>query len=118
MGLIRKAIARKGITPQPFIPQDLPSNGAARRRTSATRARLAEDAARLDALAARAGWHLVGGTTLFRTYDTGDATAAQAQLARGRIWSRVFPYSTGWIRLGLPGSAADWAQLEAALATG
>ncbi len=41
MGLIRKAIARKGITPQPFIPQDLPSNGAARRRTSATRARLA-----------------------------------------------------------------------------
>ena len=40
---------------------------------AATRARLAAEAPRLDALAARAGWGLVGGTDLFRTYDTPDA---------------------------------------------
>ena len=83
-----------------------------------TRARLAGEAARLDALAAGAGWRLVGGTTLFRTYDTGDAIAAQEKLAHARIWTRIFPYSKTWLRLGLPGSEADWAQVEAALETG
>lgn len=82
----------------------------------ATIARLSRDAARLDALAARAGWSLVGGTTLFRTYETGDAKAAQQHLARHHIWSRVFPYSRGWLRLGLAGSGAEWARLERALA--
>ena len=77
----------------------------------ATRARLAEDAARLDALV---GWPLVGGTDLFRTYEVPDAAALQDKLARGHVWSRIFPYSKTWIRLGLP--APDrWAQLEAAL---
>ena len=37
-----------------------------------------------------------------------------ARLARHRVWSRVFPYSSVWLRLGLP--APDrWPQLEAAL---
>lgn len=83
---------------------------------AATVARLADDAARLDTLADHVGWALVGGTALFRTYDTGDAAAAQERLARGHVWSRIFPYSHGWIRLGLPGDAAEWAQLEQALA--
>ena len=83
---------------------------------AATRARLAGDAQRLDRIAARAGWRVVGGTTLFRTYDTGDAAAAQARLATARIWSRVFPYSDRWLRLGLPGDAAGWRRLERALA--
>lgn len=78
----------------------------------ATRARLAADAARLDTLI---GAPLAGGTSLFRLYDVGDAAAFQASLARAHIWSRVFPYSTRWVRLGLPGAAADWARLEAAL---
>lgn len=82
----------------------------------ATRRRLAADAARLDALAAGAGWGLVGGTTLFRTYETGDAAAAQARLARGRVWSRIFPHAPGWLRLGLPGDEAGWRQLGGALA--
>lgn len=82
----------------------------------ATRARLTKDAARLDALAARAGWQLVGGTPLFRTYQTGDAATVQDRLARGRVWSRIFPYSHGWLRLGLPGDEPAWTQLEAALA--
>ena len=48
---------------------------------AATRARLAAEAPRLDALAARAGWGLVGGTDLFRTYDTPDAALARDRLA-------------------------------------
>lgn len=79
---------------------------------AATRARLLRDAARLDALV---GWPVIGGTPLFRLYDTPDATATQARLAQGRVWSRIFPYSSRWLRLGLPGTEADWAQLEAAL---
>lgn len=82
----------------------------------ATRARLAAEAARLDALAAAAGWPLVGGTNLFRTYDAGDAAAAQGHLARARIWSRIFAHSPGWLRLGLPGPAPEWERIAAALA--
>ena len=84
----------------------------------ATAGRLAVDAARLDALAERAGWLLVGGTPLFRTYRTEDAAAAQDRLAKARIWTRVFPYSDSWIRLGLPGTDEAWARLQAALAGG
>ena len=62
------------------------------------------------------GWALVGGTPLFRLYETGDAIRAQEKLARAQIWSRVFPYHKGWLRLGLPGSEAEWTRLAAALA--
>jgi len=79
-------------------------------------ARLARDSARLDALAARAGWSLVGGTPLFRTYVTPDATEAQEHLARRHIWSRIFPWSRRWLRLGLPGAEADWDRLATAMA--
>lgn len=82
----------------------------------ATRARLESDAARLDQLAEAAGWDLVGGTPLFRLYETGDAAAAQDRLARAQIWSRTFHYSRGWLRLGLPDGADQWARVEAALA--
>lgn len=81
-----------------------------------TRARLDRDARRMDQLAAGAGWQLVGGTPLFRTYDAGEAEAAQTALARHHVWTRVFPYSSGWIRLGLPGDEPGWQRLEAALA--
>ena len=82
----------------------------------ATRARLARDADRLDRLMTGAGAGLVGGTTLFRLYEVDDAAAWQDRLARHRIWSRVFPYSTRWLRLGLPGTEGDWTRLEEALA--
>lgn len=58
------------------------------RRT--TSIRLAGDANRLDALAAKAGWHLVGGTALFRLYDTPDSEAARSKLAGHYVWSRSF----------------------------
>lgn len=80
----------------------------------ATRTRLASDAARLDTLVARAGGQLVGGTTLFRLYDTDDAAAFQDRLAHAHIWSRIFPYSDRWLRLGLP-APDQWDRLEAAL---
>jgi len=79
-----------------------------------TRTRLTADADRLDALMTSAGAGIVGGTSLFRLYEVGDAARWQDRLARHRIWSRVFPYSDTWLRLGLP--APDrWDQLEAAL---
>ncbi|CTQ49875.1 threonine-phosphate decarboxylase [Jannaschia donghaensis] len=79
----------------------------------AARTRLAADAKRLDALMAPHG-HVVGGTTLFRLYDVDDAATFQDRLARARIWSRIFPYSTRWLRLGLP-HPDRWTQLEEAL---
>jgi len=81
-----------------------------------TTERLASDAARLDGLACQAGWTVLDGTTLFRLYDTPDAGAAQDQLARHAIWTRIFPYSPTWIRLGLPGDESGWTRLEKALA--
>lgn len=81
-------------------------------QTEATKT-LNKGVARLDALAASVGWTLVGGTPLFRTYDTGHAEVVQHHLAAQHCWSRIFPYSDGWLRLGLP-PAARWHQLEAA----
>ncbi|GIT89828.1 threonine-phosphate decarboxylase [Jannaschia pagri] len=78
-----------------------------------TRARLRADAKRLDGLMERHG-DLVGGTDLFRLYDVGDAGAMQDRLARHQIWSRIFPYSGSWLRLGLP-PTTDWTRLEQAL---
>ncbi len=79
----------------------------------ATRKRLGEDAARLDGLMARHA-ALVGGTDLFRLYEVEDAAEWRHRLARHHVWSRIFPYSDRWLRLGLP--APDrWGQLEAAL---
>lgn len=80
-----------------------------------TRARLATETARIDAIAVAASWQCIGGTALFRLYETSDAKAAQDTLARAQIWSRIFPYSDSWIRLGLPGNSSEWQRLEAAL---
>lgn len=81
---------------------------------NATRARLAQGADRLDNLMTGKGAKVVGGTTLFRLYEVDDAAAWQDKLAQGHVWSRIFPYSKTWIRLGLP-APDGWEQLEAAL---
>lgn len=75
----------------------------------------AEAALRLDRIALAAGWRPAGGTHLFRLYDTGDAAAAQDRLAQDRIWSRLFPYCDRWLRLGIPGSHAEWDRLVSAV---
>ncbi|MBI1418679.1 MAG: aminotransferase class I/II-fold pyridoxal phosphate-dependent enzyme [Limimaricola sp.] len=81
---------------------------------AATRARLTDDAARLDQMMTAKGAALVGGTALFRLYAVDNAAAWQARLARGHVWSRIFPYSHTWLRLGLP-HPDRWDQLRAAL---
>lgn len=80
----------------------------------ATRQRLTQDAARLDGLMTQAGAVVAGGTPLFRLYDVGDAARWQDHLAQARIWTRLFPYSSRWLRLGLP-PATGWPRLAAAL---
>ena len=82
---------------------------------TATVQRLRAEMQSADALAAAAGWQVLGGCELFRLYDTPDAEQAQARLARHRIWSRIFPYSNRWLRLGLPGGDLEWARLTQAL---
>ncbi|WP_291735245.1 threonine-phosphate decarboxylase [Leisingera sp. F5] len=79
-----------------------------------TRTRLRADAARLDEMMLAKGASLVGGTDLFRLYNVDDAAVWQDKLARARIWSRIFPYSKTYLRLGLP-PADGWDRLEAAL---
>lgn len=79
-----------------------------------TRTRLTQDAQRLDHLLSRSGAPPLGGTTLFRLYDTPDAAEWQDRLARHRILTRIFPYSTRWLRLGLP-DGDGWTRLEQAL---
>ncbi len=81
----------------------------------ATSARLARDCVRLDGTVQAEGWRLVGGTPLFRLYETPDAFAAQEKLARGQIWSRVFAQKPTWLRLGLPGSESEWASVAEVL---
>jgi cobalamin biosynthesis protein CobC len=81
----------------------------------ATRARLEIEARRLDGMARTAGWNPVGGTSLFRLYDVGDAAALQERLARARIWSRVFKEQPNWLRLGLPGGETEWTRLAETL---
>jgi cobalamin biosynthetic protein CobC len=82
----------------------------------ATSKRLARDSQRLDTEVQAQAWTLVGGTPLFRLYETGDAAAAQERLAHHQIWSRTFMHRPGWLRLGLPGDEVEWTRLAAALA--
>jgi cobalamin biosynthetic protein CobC len=80
-----------------------------------TRSRLAEDAARLDALLSQAGFEIVGGTTLFRLARASDAPRRFEILARAGILTRPFPWDETLIRFGLPGPPADWLRLANAL---
>ena len=79
-----------------------------------TRGRLTRDSARLDTLMETRGARGIGGTPLFRLYRVDDAARWQDRLAHGQVWSRIFPYSKTWLRLGLPGPDR-WAQLKAAI---
>ena len=79
-----------------------------------TRRRLQADAARLDKLMLAKGVKLRGGCSLFRLYELRDAKAWQAKLGQHHIWSRIFPYSKSFLRLGLP-AQSHWARIEKAL---
>jgi len=77
--------------------------------------RLAADAARLDALLARASCDVVGGTRLFRLASHPQAEAVAERLGRAGILVRRFAARRDWLRFGIPGTAAAWQRLEAAL---
>ncbi|HKR89256.1 MAG TPA: aminotransferase class I/II-fold pyridoxal phosphate-dependent enzyme [Phenylobacterium sp.] len=79
-----------------------------------TRARLARDATRLDQLLTRSGLTVVGGTSLFRLARAPDARAVFLRLAAAGVLCRPFA-DPRLLRFGLPGGAAAWARLEAAL---
>ncbi len=83
-----------------------------------TIARLHDDVTQLDEIAANAGWARKGGSLLFQLYETPDAHLAQDTLAKSQVWSRIFPYSDRWIRLGLPANATELERVKYALARG
>lgn len=74
----------------------------------------ARDAARLDALLARHG-RIIGGTDLFRLLETPAAPALFARLGRHGLYVRRFRDAPERLRFGLPGDAAAWSRLQAAL---
>ncbi|MGJ4891053.1 threonine-phosphate decarboxylase CobD [Bradyrhizobium sp. HKCCYLRH3099] len=80
-----------------------------------TRARLAKDCARLDALLSKAGCSAIGGTPLFRLVAADDAPDIAERLARRGIHVRRFPAHPNWLRFGLPCDEAQWQRLEQAL---
>lgn len=80
------------------------------------RARLAREAAALDALLARYGLPVAGGTSLFRFLRLPEAPALHAALGAQGILTRAFAGRPEALRLGLPGDAARFERLEAGLA--
>jgi len=75
----------------------------------------AADAAKLDAILAPLGT-IIGGTSLFRLIETPAAPELFRHLGRRGIYVRHFQDDPARLRFGLPGTADDWARLEAALA--
>lgn len=75
----------------------------------------AQDAARLDALLARAGFEIAGGTQLFRLVAHAHAPRWHAHLAAHGVLTRAFAERPTWLRFGLPGGEEAWARLALAL---
>lgn len=78
------------------------------------RARLKRDVLRTDALLAKAGMRVIGGTRLYRLAHALDAMAAFEQLGRAGLLLRRFDTEPTWLRFGIPGGG--WDRIEAALA--
>jgi cobalamin biosynthetic protein CobC len=83
-----------------------------RERTAAS---LIRKAARLDRLLSRAGFEIVGGTSLFRLCAADDASRRFAVLAERGILTRPFDFDRRWLRFGLPAGGGAWTRLEQAL---
>ncbi len=81
--------------------------------TVSTRQQLAKDASRLDDIMTAQDAKLVGGTPLFRLYHVDSAARWQDRFAQAYIWTRTFPYSDNWLRLGLPPANA-WHRISEA----
>ncbi len=82
-----------------------------------SRARLARDATRLAAVLHGSGARSLGGTPLFGLFEHPDAPALFTALAGRGILARPFADQPTWLRFGMPGPAAAWDRLDAALST-
>jgi cobalamin biosynthetic protein CobC len=82
----------------------------------AMRARLEAEAARLDGMLAEHGVAVDGGTSLFRHVTAGNADDIFRALGEAGILARRFRDRPRELRLGLPGSEAEWERLAAAMA--
>lgn len=85
---------------------------------AATRHRLPEQAAALDAILAGAGHQPIGECPLFRLIEVDDAQSLFERLAGAAILTRPFADKPQWLRIGLPSGDATAARLAAALAHG
>jgi cobalamin biosynthetic protein CobC len=83
--------------------------------TDRTRRTLKSSADRLDNVLGASGFAIVGGTALFRLVRHSDAAARHEILARRHIWCRSFEWADDLLRFGLPGDAAAFGRLAAAL---
>ncbi|MBU9227006.1 threonine-phosphate decarboxylase CobD [Burkholderia multivorans] len=81
---------------------------------AAARERLAADGARLAALLRTHGF-AVRATPLYSWTDDARAAALHAALATRGIWTRYFAQPSS-VRIGLPGSEAEWQRIADALA--
>ena len=81
----------------------------------ATRARLGQEAARLDLLLQNAGWRIIGGTSLFRLAARADARAAFELLLAAGILARPFADAPDRVRFGIPADETAWERLATAL---
>jgi cobalamin biosynthetic protein CobC len=81
----------------------------------ATRARLGQEAARLDLLLQNAGWRIIGGKSLFRLAARADARAAFEQLLAAGILARPFADAPDRVRFGIPAFETAWERLATAL---
>jgi cobalamin biosynthetic protein CobC len=80
------------------------------------RARLAGEAARLDALLERYGVAVAGGTSLYRYLKFATAGSLFSALGERGILLRHFSGRPTVLRAGLPGTEEEWTRLESALA--
>jgi cobalamin biosynthetic protein CobC len=81
----------------------------------AMRCRLAKEAEALDALLARHGITVAGGTPLFRYVEDGRAASIFQHLGRAGLLVRNFERLPGRLRFGLPGGSMETKRLDGAL---
>jgi cobalamin biosynthetic protein CobC len=82
---------------------------------AATRRRLLQEAAALDAVLTRRGLTRLGGTDLFRLVRTAQAQDLFERLGEAHILVRRFADRPDWLRFGLPPDGAALARLDRAL---
>ena len=98
--------------PAQFIGQKALSDQA---WIDAAREHLASMTKQLRDVLTQNGLTPLGGTDLFQLVETASAKSLHEHLCKNHILTRIFPYSTKWIRLGLPANAAELSRLNDAL---